>query len=42
MSAQAYFDRIDALAEGADDERTQSVLEALYEWGEHLTSDLTA
>lgn len=33
---QAWFDRIDALAEAAEDERTHAVLESLYEWGEAL------
>lgn len=33
---QAWFDRIDALAEAAEDERAQAVLEALYEWGEQI------
>ena len=36
LTLQAFFDRIDALAESSDDERAQGVLEALYEWGEHL------
>jgi exodeoxyribonuclease-1 len=34
---QAYFDRIDALADEAD-ERTQALLEALYEHGEALAA----
>ena len=36
LTAQALFERIDTLAETADDERSQAVLEALYEWGEHI------
>lgn len=39
LTLQAFFDRIDALAESSDDERAQSVLEALYEWGEHLAPE---
>ena len=39
LTLQAFFDRIDALAESGDDERAQSVLEALYEWGEHLAPE---
>lgn len=36
LTIQGLFDRVDALAEGTDDERGQAVLEALYEWGEQL------
>ncbi|MDO5086689.1 MAG: exodeoxyribonuclease I [Comamonadaceae bacterium] len=36
LTLQAFFDRIDALAETHDDERSQALLEALYEWGEAL------
>ena len=40
LTVPALFDRLDALAERAeDDERTQTILEALYEWGEHLAPD---
>ncbi|HMN20114.1 MAG TPA: exodeoxyribonuclease I [Ottowia sp.] len=37
---QAWFEHIDTLAEGVDDERAQGVLEALYDWGEQLAPDL--
>ena len=36
LTAQDYFDRIDILAETAEDGRSQEVLEALYEWAEHI------
>jgi len=36
LTAQALFDRIDALAESVDDERGQAVLGALYEWAEQI------
>jgi exodeoxyribonuclease-1 len=32
----AYFDRIDQLAETAQDDRSQAILEALYAWAESL------
>jgi exodeoxyribonuclease-1 len=32
----AYFDGIDQLAETAQDERSQAILEALYDWAEHM------
>jgi exodeoxyribonuclease-1 len=35
----AYFDRIDQLAETAEDERSQSILEALYDWAEGMALD---
>ena len=40
LTLQAFFDRIDGLAEAADDERAQGVLEALYEWGEHIAPEV--
>ena len=40
LTLQAFFDRIDGLAESADDERAQGVLEALYEWGEHIAPEV--
>ncbi len=40
LTLQAFFDRIDALAEAHDDERTQGLLEVLYEWGEHLAPEV--
>jgi exodeoxyribonuclease-1 len=36
LTVQAMFDRIDALAETAEDDRSQAVLQALYAWGEAL------
>ena len=39
LTVQALFDRIDQLAETAEDERTQAILEALYEWGEAMAPD---
>ena len=39
-TVQALFDSIDALAEHTDDERGQFVLEALYEWGEGMASQV--
>ena len=39
LTVQALFDRIDQLAETAEDERTQGILEALYEWGEAMAPD---
>ena len=40
LTLQGFFDRIDGLAEGVeDDERAQGVLEALYEWGEHIAPE---
>ncbi|HPK33874.1 MAG TPA: exodeoxyribonuclease I, partial [Ottowia sp.] len=39
LTVQALFDRIDTLAESADDERSQTVLEALYEWGEMMAPE---
>ena len=40
LTVPALFDRLDALAERAeDDERAQGILEALYEWGEHLAPE---
>lgn len=39
LTVQALFDRIDTLAESADDERSQTVLEALYEWGEMVAPE---
>ena len=39
LTLQAFFDRIDALAESNESERAQAVLEALYEWGEQLAPD---
>ena len=39
LTVQGLFDRIDQLAESADDERAQGVLEALYEWGEHMAPE---
>ena len=39
LTVQALFDRIDQLAESAEDERTQGILEALYEWGEAVAPD---
>jgi exodeoxyribonuclease-1 len=39
LTVQALFDRIDTLAEMAQDERAQAVLEALYEWGEHIAPE---
>ena len=36
LTVQAMFDRIDTLAETAQDERSQAVLQALYDWGETL------
>ena len=36
LTAQALFDRIDALAESVDDDRSQAVLGALYEWAEQI------
>ncbi|MDO5693108.1 MAG: exodeoxyribonuclease I [Pseudomonadota bacterium] len=39
LTLQAFFDRIDGLAEATDDERAQHVLEALYEWGEHIVPE---
>lgn len=38
MTVQALFDRIDTLSETVD-ERGQEVLEALYEWGEHVAPE---
>ncbi len=38
LTVQGLFDRIDALAERTDDERSHAVLEALYEWGEQRAS----
>ena len=38
LTVQALFDRIDDLSETVD-ERGQEVLEALYEWGEHVAPD---
>ncbi len=40
LTAQALFDRLDALSDTHDDERGQAILEALYEWGEHLAGEL--
>lgn len=40
LTLQACFDRIDTLAESHEDERAQGVLEALYEWGEHIAPEL--
>jgi exodeoxyribonuclease-1 len=39
LTVQALFDRIDQLAEHAEDDRTQGILEALYEWGEAMAPD---
>lgn len=42
LSIQALFDRLDALAQDpahADNERSQTILEALYEWGEYLAPE---
>ena len=39
LTVPALFDRLDALAEAADDDRTQAMLEALYEWGEQLAPE---
>ena len=39
LTVQGLFDRVDQLAESADDERAQGVLEALYEWGEHMAPE---
>ena len=39
LTVQALFDRIDTLAETAEDERSQAVLEALYEWGEQIAPE---
>lgn len=36
---QAWFERIDALAQTADDERGQAVLAALYDWGEQIAPE---
>lgn len=38
LTVQALFDRIDVLSETVD-ERGQQVLEALYEWGEHVVPE---
>ncbi|MDR2991305.1 MAG: exodeoxyribonuclease I [Burkholderiaceae bacterium] len=35
----AYFDRIDALAETAQDERSQTILGALYDWAESIAPE---
>ncbi|QTD44689.1 exodeoxyribonuclease I [Ottowia testudinis] len=40
LTLQAFFDRIDSLAEATDDARAHGVLEALYEWGEHIAPDV--
>ena len=39
LTVQALFDRIDQLAENVEDERSQTILEALYEWGEAIAPD---
>ncbi|WP_028605593.1 exodeoxyribonuclease I [Ottowia thiooxydans] len=39
LTVQGLFDRIDALSETVEDERGQGVLEALYEWGEHVAPE---
>lgn len=38
LTVQALFDRIDTLSETVD-ERGQGILEALYEWGEHVAPE---
>lgn len=40
LTLQSYFDRIDALAQAREDERSQDILGALYEWGEMLGEGL--
>ena len=43
LTVPALFERIDALAEQADDdERAQDILQALYAWGEAIGDELTA
>jgi len=39
LTIQGLFDRVDALADGVDDERGQGVLEALYDWAEQLAPE---
>jgi exodeoxyribonuclease-1 len=36
LTLTAYFDRIDQLAETAEDERSEAILGALYDWAEQL------
>lgn len=40
LTVPELFDRLDTLAERAGDERSQSVLEALYAWGEQLAPEV--
>ena len=40
LTLQSYFDRIDTLAQAREDERSQDILGALYEWGEMLGEGL--
>jgi exodeoxyribonuclease-1 len=37
LTLPAYFDRIDQLAETAQDDRSQAILGALYDWAENMT-----